>query len=91
MIRRSRPMPASPPRRAGRAIIWVLLVLAVTAGVGIPIYRAASQSSMSTPEASTAISGDTVQVAAGTYSGTFDIQSKDITINAVGGGDVTLY
>jgi hypothetical protein len=46
---------------------------------------------MSTPEASTAISGDTVQVAAGTYSGTFDIQSKDITINAVGGGDVTLY
>ena len=35
--------PANPPSKsAGRALIWLLLALAATLGVGIPIYRAAS-------------------------------------------------
>ncbi len=39
-------MPANPhPKSAGRALIWVLLALAAMLGVGIPIYRAASQGS----------------------------------------------
>jgi hypothetical protein len=39
-------MPANPqPKSAGRALVWVLLAVTATLGVGIPIYRAVSQGS----------------------------------------------
>ena len=48
-------MPPNPqPKSAGRALIWILVVLAATIGTGIPIYRAASQNSTSTDSASVA-------------------------------------
>jgi TolA-binding protein len=41
------------PKSSGRTVIWVLLAIAIFAGTGIPIYRAASQSSISTSNTST--------------------------------------
>ena len=42
-------MTANPsPKSAGRALAWLLLAVATILGVGIPMFRAASQSSTST-------------------------------------------
>ncbi len=59
------------PKSAGRALIWVLLAVAATFGVGIPIYHAASQGTNSTSETSSASdvlsnqAADTASVPAG--------------------------
>lgn len=46
-------MPANQQSEsAGRALIWMLVTLAAIAGVGVPIYRAASQNSVSTSDTS---------------------------------------
>jgi len=36
------------PKSSGRALIWALLAVAATIGLGIPIYRASSQSALGT-------------------------------------------